>query len=76
MKQCITDNCLYEFILRKIGDQTFSFYWKYTGSKELMGSLKIKSIVVAAPGKKWKTEELLTISSAEGTLPFEAPLIH
>jgi hypothetical protein len=58
-----------------VGDQTFSLSWSYRGNKEIMGGLRIKSVVIVGESKKWMSDATISIGTDKGSTAFEAPAL-
>jgi hypothetical protein len=58
-----------------VGEQTFSLSWDYLGSKEIMGGLRIKSVVIVGESKKWMSDATISIGTGQGSTAFEAPAL-
>lgn len=58
-----------------MGDQTFSLSWNYLGNKEMMGRVRIKSVVIVGEGKKWMSDATISIGTGQGSTAFEAPAV-
>jgi hypothetical protein len=67
IQKCISNNCLMLVNVKKIGDNRFKLSWNYIGEATALGSLNIKTFILADGNRRWKSDYPVEIATPQGS---------